>query len=338
MKRIAVVGAGQMARKRAHALLSGGNVEICGVATRHPATAKSFASEIGCDAYFDEYEALLSTRPDAVLVAVPHGVQDEIVLWALGSSLHVFISGVLAASSSSGARIGDMAQSRGLAVEAGFEARYSCLFSALREMIAQGKLGRMVLVRSLALWRGDPQRPWYLEQNASGGMPLTHMTYCFLNPVRWLLGEPTRVSAFSNRMLRTDPEAVSEETCMANWVLENDVLYSHIGGYVKPGDVPSWSLTLVGTDAAAEALPAEGKGGTLIVYRGPHMERLTFEATPDAFEVQAGTFLRALYGDNQCLNTPTDTLPDLVAVEALVRSARRGGEVQGIPRRWENGQ
>ncbi len=29
-------------------------------------------------------------------------------------------------------------------------------------------------------------------------MPLTHMTYCFINPVRWLAGDPQFVSAFAN--------------------------------------------------------------------------------------------------------------------------------------------
>ena len=74
MKRIAVVGAGGMARVRTRALLSTGQVEICGVAARRLATAQKLGAEIGCVASvcFDDYGRLTDTRPDAILVEVPH--------------------------------------------------------------------------------------------------------------------------------------------------------------------------------------------------------------------------------------------------------------------------
>ena len=34
-------------------------------------------------------------------------------------------------------------------------------------------------------------------------MPLTHMSYCYLNAVRWILGQPTTVSAMANRLQNT---------------------------------------------------------------------------------------------------------------------------------------
>ena len=41
---------------------------------------------------------------------------------------------------------------------------------------------------TMALWNPDPDE-WYYDQEASGGMPLTHMSYCYLNAVRWILGQ-----------------------------------------------------------------------------------------------------------------------------------------------------
>ena len=46
MKRIAVAGAGWMARTRARALLASGQAEICAVASRHLDTAQAFGAEI----------------------------------------------------------------------------------------------------------------------------------------------------------------------------------------------------------------------------------------------------------------------------------------------------
>lgn len=328
MKRLAVVGAGEIARVRAKALLATGDVEICGVASRHLATAEPFAKEVGCGDWFDDYRRLEDIRPDAVVIAVPHGVQDTVVSWALDLGVHVFICGVLATTSEFAETIRETAERKRLVVEAGFQLRYSALLETVQQLVQAGDLGRPVFVRSLALWAGDT-RSWYFEQEASGGMPLTHMPYCFLNPVRWILGEPRSVSALSNRVLRTEPGMNREETCVANWLFAGDVLYSQTAGFVAPDEFPAWSLAFVGTEGAVEAFPAEGPGGgTLMVYRGGEAERKTFESAGDAFEEQAGTFVRALDGPNACRNPPADTIGDIIAVEAAVRSAQGGGTSQ----------
>ena len=329
MKRVAIVGAGRLARVRGKALLAAGNAEICGIAARRLSSAQKFGAEIGCKECFDDFRELEDTQPAAVLVEVPHGVQDQIVDWALGLGVHVFIGGVLATTSSFAEKILQSAESKRLVVEAGFQARYTALWETSRRLVKEGTLGRLVMVRSLALWDGDP-KTWYYQQEGSGGMPLTHMTYCFLNPVRWILGDPLFVSAFSNRIARTATENVSEETCVANMLFEDDVLYDQAAGYVKPGNMPAWSATFVGTEAAIELLPAEGTGGTLLMYRGKKTETQRFDSARDGFNVQAEVFLNALDGHNECRNTPTDTIGDIRVAEAIVRSARENGARQGF--------
>jgi len=89
-KRIAVIGAGHMARVRAKALLATKKAVICGVASRTLSSAQRFGKEIGCETCLNDFRALAETSPEAVLVEVPHGVQDDAVLWALGQGLHVW--------------------------------------------------------------------------------------------------------------------------------------------------------------------------------------------------------------------------------------------------------
>jgi predicted dehydrogenase len=321
MKRIAVAGAGWMARTRARALLASGQAEICAVASRHLDTAQAFGAEIGCTACFDDYRRLAAVQPDALLVEVPHGVQDEITGWALEQRLHVLVGGVPATTAANAQRILDLSRQNRLVVEAGFEARYSALWAAARDMLDGGRLGDLVAVRSIALWGGDPNT-WYYRQHESGGMPLTHMTYGFINPIRWLAGNPHAVSAFANRKRHTAPGLVAEETCVANLLFPGDVLASVTAGFVKPGNIPSWSVAFIGTEAAIELFPAENGIGHMQVYRGDHSERLGFDDARDPFEIQAATFLAALDGNNACRNTPADTIDDICIAEAIVASAR----------------
>ncbi len=328
MKKIAIVGAGNMARIRAGALVAGSLAEIRGVASRHLDKAKKFAREIRCEQSFDDYRRLAEIKPDAVLVEVPHHSQDEIVLWALAQGFNVLIGGCLGSSSDIGEKICRLAQAKNLVVEAGFEARYSACWEAAKTLITGGELGDIVAVRSLALWAGDPAT-WYYHQQPSGGMPLTHMTYCFINPIRWILGRAVSVSALANRKWQTGPEMVDEETCLANVLFENNVPCSLTAGFVKPADYPAWSVTFFGTRAILDVFPDEQGGGGLVkIFRGPQLEVKGFSSAQNAFEVQARTFIKSLTGKNECRNPPKETLPDIRLAEAIVTAVKESRVVQ----------
>jgi myo-inositol 2-dehydrogenase / D-chiro-inositol 1-dehydrogenase len=183
-------------------------------------------------------------------------------------------------------------------------------------------LGDLVAVRSLALWAGDPAT-WYYRQEASGGMPLTHMTYCFLNPVRWILGRPCEISAFANRKRHTEPDLVSEETCIANVRFQNDVLAAFTAGFVKAAEYPAWTVTFFGTKAILDVSPSEqGAGGSTILHAGAAVETNDFPAVPNAFDVQARAFLNALDTHRDGKNPPSDTLEDVRLAEAIVASVK----------------
>ncbi len=317
--RLAIVGAGGMARVRGRAMLATGGVELVGVAARRLASAQGFGLEFGCARCVDDYRALLADRPDALLVEVPHAVQDEVVLWALEHGLHVLIGGTLATSAVAGARIKALATERELVVEAGFQARYMPLWEQAREFLATGALGRVTVARTIALWAGDPSS-WYYSQQISGGMPLTHMSYCFINPLRWLFGDPTQISAFSNRLWQTAPGLIDEETVVANLRFPGDVLCSMTAGFVKPGELPSWSVTLVGTEAALQIDPVDLAAGAYTLYHGSTLQRVNMDG--DGFLAQSHAFLAALHGAPTCRNTPADTVGDLLTAEAIVIAAR----------------
>jgi predicted dehydrogenase len=324
MKRIAVVGAGGMARVRTRALLATGGVGICGVASRHLATARKLGDEVGCppEACFEDFRRLPETRPDAILVEVPHQAQDSIVLWALEQGLPVLVGGTLATTTATAQAIRQLSESRQLPVEAGFEARYSPAWEYAKRLVDAGELGRLIAIRTLALWAGDPHT-WYYHQEASGGMPLTHMTYCFINPVRWIAGEVRCVSAFASRVLHTAPELVAEESCVANLLFDRGVLCSMTAGYVAPPGLPAWSATFLGTAGAVEVRPNEGGTGAVTVYRGGTAQQLDFRGEPSAFVLQAKAFVAALDGAyGVCRNPPAGTVGDVQVAEAIVLSAR----------------
>ena len=321
---IAVVGAGNLARTRAKAFLDTGRARICAVASRHTETAEKMGREVGCDACFDDYRRILETHPDAVLVEVPHGAQDAVTLWALEQGLHVLVGGCLAGSPETADRVVALANERGLIVEAGYEARYAADWEMVKDAVDSGTLGRIIAARSIALWDGDPES-WYYSEHASGGMPLTHMTYCFVAPLRYLFGDPLRVSAFANRIKETDPDRIEQETSVANLVFPDDILYSMLASFVKPPGLPSWSVHIVGTEGAAEIEPLEGN---VVIHTRDDTQRHALPDAPDsAFPAQAHAFLDALDGNTGPLRCAAhDTAADIHIAAAIAESCRNGGK------------
>ena len=332
MIRIAVAGAGFMARRRSLALLATGRAEICGVAARRRSSARRLAEEVGCPLWLDSVHRLLDAHPDAVLVEVPNAEQDAIVLRALDAGLPVLIGGPLSTSVAGGRRILEAARRSRLVVEAGFEARYKPAWEEVVALVGGGAIGRVIAVRTVALWACDPST-WYARESRSGGMPVAHMTYAFVNPLRWLLGEPTLVSAFANRVANTAPGAVAEETCVASLRFPHSVLCSMTAGFVKAFERESWSVWVIGTDGGIELLPTELDAGTLVLHRGAGTDVRDFGAGADPFVAQADAFLDSLMGERRCRNPPDVALGDLRVAAAIARSVRSEATVRLTPAR-----
>jgi predicted dehydrogenase len=318
--RVAIVGAGMMARRRGHALHDEG-AGIVAVASHTGTSAARLAAELG-GAALDDYRRIADLRPDAVLVETPHSVQDEVVLWALGAGFHVFVGGPLSSTVDGAEAVRRAADERGRVVEAGFEARYKAAWETAREWVRGGAIGRPVSVRTVALWDGNPAS-WYYDQAESGGMTVAHLTYCFVNPVRWILGDPTHVSAFASRARHTGPRHVREETVAASVRFADGVIGTMDAGYVRPGDDgASWTATFVGTEGIVEVQPTEMDNGSVRLLRGAEETVADCGSAPDAFRVQAAAFLASLDGEDRCRNRPADTVGDLRVAEAVVESAR----------------
>ncbi len=319
MKRIGIVGAGRMAFARGKAFLDTGEAEIVAVASKNLEHARRLAQILGASHAFNDYRRIASLEPDALLIEVPHRVQTEIVKWGIEVAPGVLVGAVLAASSKDAEEIEKKAEEKGCLIEAGYASRYSALWEKTRDLIESEALGKPVMVQSLALYPASPSS-WYYKEEESGGMPLTHMTYCFINPVRWILGSVVEVSALANRLLHTGRMFCEEEVCSATLRFQDGSLYSAVAGYIAPSGFPSQNVKFICTDGGLEIFPSRH---TLRVYSGREVEELEFSSQTSPFLRQAETFLKALDGKATCLNPPSDVKLDVITSEAIVKAARK---------------
>ena len=314
--RIAIIGAGSMARHRGQALLDTGRAQVCAVASRRFGPALDCAERLGCDTAFDDYRQIAQTKPDAVLIEVPHLPQDEITLWALTSGYDVLVGGSLAVNSQIGAKIVELAADNGCLVEAGFQRRYDAAWEEIHRLVQSRELGDPIMAVTMALWLA-PAGSWYADQHVSGGMPLTHMSYCYLNAIRWILGTPTIVSALASAGVLGEAERVQEETCAALVGFENGAFLSATASYIRPEKMTDAQPRFICTAGGIQA-----DDNILTVFRGAQSETQSFDAEPSAFVRQAHAFLDAVESRTAARNPPADALLDLQIAEAISLSAR----------------
>jgi len=311
-----------MARARGRAFLDTGRAEICGVAARHTETARRCAGELSCDVYGDDFRRLAETRPDALLIEVPHRIQDEIALWALDAGFDLLIGGSLASCVENGFQILDRSARHGRIVEAGYQRRYNPAWEEIRRLIASGVLGEPVMAASMALWNADPQR-WYYDQEASGGMPLTHLSYCYMNAIRWILGRPVTVAAMANRKKETAPGRVREETCGVLVGFENGAFASATASYIGPEGMTDAGTRFLCTEGGVQPNEESTPGTTSItLFQDGRSEIRTLKNEPSPYVRQANTFLDAIETRDGARNPPEDALMDLRIADAVSRSAR----------------
>lgn len=313
--RIAIVGAGNMAHHRGQALLDTGRAQICAVASRRLTAARDCAEALDCEPAFDDYRDIAQTRPDAVLIEVPHLPQDEITLWALDAGYDVFVGGSLAINSQTGTRIVELAAHKGCIVEAGFQRRYDAAWEQIHHVVQNRELGEPIMAVTMALWQA-PANSWYTDQQLSGGMPLTHMSYCYLNAIRWILGVPTTVSALASAGVSGAVGRVEQETCAALVGFDSGAFVSTSASYIGPHGMSDAEPRFICSDGGIQV-----NGNTLTLFKGTESETRCFDAEPSAFVRQAHAFVDAIESRTPARNPPADALLDLQIAEAIALSS-----------------
>ena len=313
--RVGIIGSGKLAQVRGDAFAAQHDAEVVAVASRRRANAERLAARWGARATDDHTELVARDGIDAVLVAVPHRVQDDMVGWALDEGVHTLAGGPLATTSARGRELTDLAARRGVILEAGFEARYKSIWQATRDLLPT--IGDPVSVQAVALFDQDPDS-WYYDQEASGGMLVTHLTYAFLNPLRWLLGRPRVAGALGVTKRVVRPGSVRPETCTVLLAFPSDIPCSLTASYVKPPHLDGWQITVIGVDGSIELFPGDLDGGHLIHSSGPAEPRRV-DGTPDGFHRQVAAFVAGARGEtrDRLLNPAADALQDLIICDEI---------------------
>ncbi len=143
MKRVAVIGLGNMGKHHARNYTRLENVELVAVCDLNQELANNTAKKFNCKAYYD-YEAMLrNEKIDAVSIVVPTFLHKKVALACIEYNLDLLIEKPIAANLEDAQVIIEAAKEKNVVLQVGHIERFNPAVQKLKQIIDAGKLGEV---------------------------------------------------------------------------------------------------------------------------------------------------------------------------------------------------
>jgi predicted dehydrogenase len=200
--RIAVAGAGTMGQAHLAAVLASTRCVPCAIVD--PASgAAAIAAQAGVPLYASLDELLARDRPDGLILATPNQLHLTQALQCMVARLPILLEKPMATTVAEGEQLVQAVEETGARVLIGHHRAHSPIMAKARELVASGRLGKLVAVMGSAVFfKPDSyfaDAPWRREIGA--GPILLNLIHEVHN-LRMLCGDIVAVQAFSSHATR----------------------------------------------------------------------------------------------------------------------------------------
>jgi predicted dehydrogenase len=297
-----------------------GLVEVVAVASRDGGRGAAYAERNGIARAHEDYEALLADpEVDAVYIPLPNSLHVEWTKRALEAGKHVLCEKPLTDEPDDAEALFDLAEGRGLVLAEGFMYRHNPQTRHVEELVREGAIGRLQLVRTSFSFPVEGAENIRLDPALDGGSLLDLGTYC-VSGARLLAGEPESVLGRQ----ATGPTGV-DDLFTGSLVFPEGVHAVFDCGLRMPNRA---TLEAVGTEGSLFVDdPWLCRRPGIELRRGDDVERIPVEPA-DSYRLELDDFARAVAGEGEPLLGREDAVAQARVLSALRRSA-----VQSIPLR-----
>ena len=308
-------------------LLKAARSRLVAIGSRDRARAAAVAQRYAIPTAHASYEALLADpEVDAVYIPLPNHLHRAWTLAAARAGKHVLCEKPLALTAADAQAMVDACEAAGVRLMEAFMYRLHPSWIAVRELVASGRIGRLVAVQSwFSYFNDDPTNIRNIL--AFGGGALYDVGCYSVNLSRMLFGgEPTRVEASIQR----DP--LSGVDILTSGFLEFDGGVATFACSTRAED--DQRVHVYGTEGRISIgipfnVPPDRPTHIFVTHGGqppvdPATETITFEAA-DPYSVEAAHFAAAILDGGPTPVPPQDAVANLRVIEHLFRSGTRHG-------------
>ena len=294
-------------------------VDLVGVASRTQERAEQYASEWEIPRAYGSYEALLADPEiEAVYISLPNTLHCEWSVKALEAGKHVLCEKPLSRHPEEVAATFDVAERTGLHLMEAFMWRHNPQTARLQELVAQGAIGELRLVRSVFSYGLYDESNIRLMTDVEGGALMDVGCYN-VSASRFLGGEPERVWG----------EAWFGPTG-TDWVFTGTMRFP--GNVIALFDCGTAmtnrdELEAIGSEGSLFLDdPWHGRSPVIEIRRADGVERVELELA-DSYHLELENLSDAIRVQGTPLLGRDDAVAQARVIEALFQSARVGDEV-----------
>lgn len=321
-KRLMLIGPGELGMRRARCFKQIAGVQLVACVSRTAARAQAAAEALGIPLWGTDLDQVADTKnPDAVVIAATNEAHYGLITWALQRGLDVFVEGPMCTTSAQAEAVADLSVQTRRLVEVGFQRRYHPTIQRARRQRVSGEWGAFVYGEVEFLYNmipapGAPD-PWYLNQQASGGMAVAHMAYG-LNTLRYVLGDPAEVFAAGSNLLFHQPGQIKQDTILATLMYNGGGVAHIIANFSAPQGFPTGMFKAHGTQGGFALQILEPPSGTF--WNSDEREDVPQLEGFDDLAAQCEAFIAALREPRELLNHPLDSWRELRLIEGVIKA------------------
>ena len=198
--KMAILGAGSIARQMAFTISKMENVDTYAVAARDFERAVKFAKEFGFEKAYGSYEEMLNDENvDLVYIATPHSHHYEHSIMCLNHGKHVLCEKAFTASAKQAEEILKLAESKKLLITEAIWTRYMPMAKTLNEVIESGIIGEVTSLNT-NLGYTIKDIPRMIEPKLAGGALLDLGVYT-INFASMIFGD--KIKSISSTAIKT---------------------------------------------------------------------------------------------------------------------------------------
>jgi predicted dehydrogenase len=229
---LALIGTGMWAGQLAKAVARTPSAELVTCFSRDVDRRRAFAAEAGCEAAPTFEAAIENPRVEAVLLVTPNFTHAEQAAACAERGKHVFVEKPIADTLEDGRALRAACEEAGVAPLVGHELRRLGAARAVKRLVDEGSLGRVVLAElNFSLTGTLKPSSWRYRRETCPGGPLLQLGVHHADNLLYWLGSAARVQGSFARLV-TDAEI--DDVGVALVELESGARASVASSYVSP--------------------------------------------------------------------------------------------------------
>lgn len=324
--RWALIGASTIAAQHMIGALRGAGQDVAAVVSTSAARATEFAAEHGIPAAFAQLDPVMADLGiAAVYISSTNEKHHAQAMAAIAAGKHVLCEKPLAMTAEEAAEMVRAAHAAGVTFATNHHLRCSGSHRAIRDLIATGRIGRVLSLRLFHAVHLPPHlQGWRIDNPAAGGGVIPDITVHDADVARFLLGE-TPVSVVAQMTASGMGQGV-EDSAMSVWTMPSGAMVMSHESFTHP--FAGSGLEVHGTEGSifARGVMTQLPVGEIELVTAKGREPVPY--SPHNLYLQGVTdFLAATEGKGTPAATGEDGIASL-AVALAVREAARTGQRQ----------